>query len=163
MTNTKLGRAGRTRIIRGRLATSADGIRLHAWWCPAKGSDTGASLIAMAMPATSSHRGGSILKLRKHLGVSVLIIDYPAMAKAKAARPSKGCYQAADGIRFASDEKKIGCEQGQSSTAARSAAAIGPIWRAQGHRALVLIKTFHVHAGCRVGFVLVAAGAEAHC
>src|SRR4051812_41396734 len=56
--------------------TSADGTRVHAWWCPAKNSDQ-ALLYSHGNAGNLSHRGNSIVKLRDRLGVSVLIFDYP--------------------------------------------------------------------------------------
>src|ERR1019366_4276399 len=54
---------------------SADGTRIHAWWCPAKDSNE-AILYCHGNGGNLSHRGGSIVKLRAIMKASVLIIDY---------------------------------------------------------------------------------------
>src|SRR5437764_500494 len=75
--------------------TSADGTALHAWWCPAKDSDT-ALLYFHGNAGNLSHRGNSILKLREILRASVLIIDYPGFGKSEGSPSEQGCYQSAD-------------------------------------------------------------------
>src|SRR5581483_2848157 len=46
--------------------TSADGTRIHAWWCPATDSDQ-ALLYCHGNAGNLSHRGNSLLKLREIL------------------------------------------------------------------------------------------------
>jgi fermentation-respiration switch protein FrsA (DUF1100 family) len=74
---------------------TADGTRIHAWWCPHPGA-AGALLYCHGNAGNLSHRAGSVAALQQRLGVSVLIFDYPGYGKS-AGRPSeKGCYAAAD-------------------------------------------------------------------
>ncbi len=74
---------------------SADGNRLCAWWLPCPGSER--SLLYLHGNAGNlSDRGDSIIKLRKHLDTSVLIVDYPGYGKSAGEPSEAGCYLAAD-------------------------------------------------------------------
>ncbi len=74
---------------------SADGTRLHAWWCPRDGAD-GAVLYCHGNAGNLSYRGGAVTKWQEYLNFSVLIFDYPGYGKS-AGKPSEaGCYAAAD-------------------------------------------------------------------
>src|ERR1700731_4356918 len=68
--------------------TSADGTRIHAWWCPADSDQ--AMLYCHGNAGNLSHRGVSILNMRKLLGVSVLIIDYPGYGKSEGSPTEQG-------------------------------------------------------------------------
>jgi fermentation-respiration switch protein FrsA (DUF1100 family) len=85
---------------------SADGNRLGAWWLPCPGSER--SLLYMHGNAGNlSHRGSSIVKLRKWLDVSVLIVDYPGYGKSSGAPSEAGCYAAGDaGYEYLVSQKK---------------------------------------------------------
>jgi uncharacterized protein len=75
--------------------TSCDGTKIHGWWCPAPNSPR-ALLFLHGNQGNLSLRGQSILKIREHLGVSVLIIDYPGYGKSSGSPSEIGCYNAAD-------------------------------------------------------------------
>jgi fermentation-respiration switch protein FrsA (DUF1100 family) len=74
---------------------SADGTNIHAWWLPCPEAKS-ALLYLHGNAGNLSWRGRSILKVREHLGVSVLIIDYPGYGKSEGRPSEQGCYQAAD-------------------------------------------------------------------
>ena len=74
---------------------TADGVRIHGWWCPQEGA-TGAVLYSHGNAGNLSHRGPGIRHWQEHFGESVLIFDYPGYGKS-AGKPSEaGCYAAAD-------------------------------------------------------------------
>jgi fermentation-respiration switch protein FrsA (DUF1100 family) len=78
---------------------SADGTRIHAWWCPPEGWEPahGATLYCHGNYGNLSQRGQSILRWQAPpLRQAVLIFDYPGYGKS-AGKPSEaGCYAAAD-------------------------------------------------------------------
>lgn len=74
---------------------NADGNTIHAWWLPCAGAKQ-ALLYFHGNAGNLSHRGGSILKLRDWLTVSVLIIDYPGYGKSTGSPSETGCYQAGE-------------------------------------------------------------------
>src|SRR5262249_23300650 len=78
---------------------SADGTRIHAWWCPPDGWEAphGATLYCHGNYGNLSQRGQSILRWQAPpLRQAVLIFDYPGYGKS-AGKPSEaGCYAAAD-------------------------------------------------------------------
>ncbi len=122
--------------------TSADGTRIHAWWCPCPGSSE-ALLYLHGNAGNLSHRGGSILKLRQLLATSVLIIDYPGYGKSEGSPSEAGCYQAGDAAyEWLVGQQKIDPHEillyGNSLG---GGVAVELATRCE-HRALVLVKTF---------------------
>lgn len=75
--------------------TTADGTRIHAWFCPHP-TAKGALLYCHGNAGNLSHRGGSIVKLREILHASVLIFDYPGYGKSDGRPTEQGCYQAGE-------------------------------------------------------------------
>ena len=65
---------------------SSDGTSIHAWWFPQPNS-TGAILLCHGNAGNLSHWAGRALTLRKTLGQSVLIFDYPGYGKSE--RPAQ--------------------------------------------------------------------------
>lgn len=78
--------------------TSADGTRLHAWWCPLSGGEsaTEAMLFCHGNAGNLSHRAWLIADWHKHLRMPVLIFDYPGYGKSAGSPSEAGCYAAAD-------------------------------------------------------------------
>jgi fermentation-respiration switch protein FrsA (DUF1100 family) len=121
---------------------SADGTRLHAWWCPRIGSDD-VILLCHGNGGNLSHRGNTLLKLRESFNSSVLIFDYPGYGKSEGSPSEKGCYQAADAAydwlikdkQFAPKNVILYGESLGGGVATELASR-------RDHRALVLIKTF---------------------
>jgi uncharacterized protein len=121
---------------------SADGTRLHAWWCPAADSDQ-AILYFHGNAGNLSWRGGSIVKLRNHLKISVLIVDYPGYGKSEGAPTEQGCYQAADAAYdWLTAEKKIAPRKISLYGASLGGGVAVDLASRKEHRALILIKTF---------------------
>jgi fermentation-respiration switch protein FrsA (DUF1100 family) len=122
--------------------TSADGTRLHAWWCPAKDSDL-ALLYCHGNAGNVSHRGNSILKLREKLNTSILIVDYPGFGKSEGSPTEQGCYEAADAAyAWLTDDRKIPAKKVILYGGSLGGGVITDLASRQDHRALVLIKTF---------------------
>jgi len=74
---------------------TADGETVHGWWLEEPGADR-TLLYLHGNAGNLSHRGGSIVKLRRLLKTSVLIMDYPGYGKSTGQPTERGCYQAAD-------------------------------------------------------------------
>lgn len=79
---------------------TADGTRLHAWWCPvesaANNHNTGALLYCHGNAGNLSFRAYAIPSWHKFLHVPVLIFDYPGYGKSAGKPSEKGFYAAAD-------------------------------------------------------------------
>ena len=75
--------------------TSAAGDRLVGWWLPCPGSER-TILYFHGNAGNLSHRGNSIVKMRKLLNAAVFIIDYPGYGKSSGSPTEAGAYQAAD-------------------------------------------------------------------
>ncbi len=78
---------------------SADGNRLHAWWCPsaepaATAYDT--LLYLHGNGGNLSYWGKAVTSWRKQLGTSILIVDYPGYGHSQGRPSETGCYAAAD-------------------------------------------------------------------
>jgi fermentation-respiration switch protein FrsA (DUF1100 family) len=122
--------------------TSSDSTRIHGWWCPDTTSDV-ALLYCHGNAGNVSHRGGSIVKLRKELACSVLIIDYPGFGKSEGKPTEPGCYAAADAAyQWLVDEKKCAPKKIVLYGASLGGGVITDLASRKDHRALVLIKTF---------------------
>ncbi len=123
------------------LAT-ADGTRIHAWWCPAQGSDQ-ALLYFHGNAGNLSHRGASIVKVRDLLGVSVLILDYPGYGKCGGSPSEVGCYQSADAAyNWMVEKKKIAPSKILLYGASLGGGVATELASRKDHRALILVKTF---------------------
>lgn len=87
--------------------TSKGGTPLHAWWC-ARPESNGAVLYLHGNAGNLSHRGGSILKLRELLKMSVLIVDYPGYGKSRGRPSEAGCYAAGQaGYDWLVEQQKV--------------------------------------------------------
>jgi fermentation-respiration switch protein FrsA (DUF1100 family) len=77
---------------------SADGSRIHAWWCPPESwkPAQGATLHCHGNAGNISHRGGSIASWQQALNQAVLIFDYPGYGRSTGKPSETGCYAAAD-------------------------------------------------------------------
>ena len=122
--------------------TTADGTRIHTWWCPVSDSDQ-AILYCHGNAGNLSHRGGSIVKLSRILGASVLIIDYPGYGKSEGIPTEQGCYQAADAAyAWLHEEKKIAPHKIMLYGASLGGGVVTDLATRKDHRALILVKTF---------------------
>jgi uncharacterized protein len=70
------------------------GVRVVGWWLPCPDSDK-TLIYCHGNGGNLSHRGGSMLKLRKLLDTSVFIIGYPGYGKSQGSPTEAGCYEAA--------------------------------------------------------------------
>ncbi len=83
---------------------SADGTRLHAWWCPTAsggrqppGNESrGAMLYCHGNAGNLSHRADAIRDWQKEMGGAVLIFDYPGYGRSEGKPSEAGCYAAAE-------------------------------------------------------------------
>jgi fermentation-respiration switch protein FrsA (DUF1100 family) len=122
--------------------TSADGTRLHAWWCPDAKSEQ-AILYFHGNAGNLSWRGGSIVKLRNLLNLSVLIVDYPGYGKSEGSPSEQGCYLAADAAYdWLTAEKKIVPHKVSLYGASLGGGVAVDLASRKEHRALILVKTF---------------------
>jgi uncharacterized protein len=122
--------------------TSADGTRLHAWWCPSKDSEL-ALLYCHGNAGNLSQRGGSVITMRNLLHTSVLIIDYPGYGKSEGSPSEQGCYLAADAAyAWLTAEKKIAPGNILLYGASLGGGVAVDLASRKDHRALILVKTF---------------------
>jgi fermentation-respiration switch protein FrsA (DUF1100 family) len=119
-----------------------DGTHIHAWWSPVKGCDE-ALLYCHGNAGNLSHRGPTVAEINKHLGMSVLIIDYPGFGKSEGAPSEEGCYQAADaGYTWLTDTKHIAPNKIILHGHSLGGGVVTDLASRKDHRALVLVKTF---------------------
>jgi fermentation-respiration switch protein FrsA (DUF1100 family) len=74
---------------------TADGTKIHAWWCPQEGAQ-GALLYCHGNGGNLSMRARWFGELQQGLNVSVLAIDYPGYGKSDGRPSEQGCYAAAE-------------------------------------------------------------------
>lgn len=122
--------------------TSADGNRIGAWWLPCPGSER-STLYLHGNAGNLSHRGNSIVKLRKKLNSSVLIIDYPGYGKSTGSPSESGCYHAADaGYDFLVNEKKCAPEKMILYGGSLGGGVAIDLATRKPHQAVCVVKTF---------------------
>jgi len=122
--------------------TSADGNRLGAWWLPCSGSER--SLLYLHGNAGNlSDRGDSILKIRKQLATSVLIVDYPGYGKSTGVPSESGCYHAADaGYEFLVDQQHCDPKQLLLFGGSLGGSVAIDLAIRKPQRALIVVKSF---------------------
>ncbi len=118
---------------------SADGTRIHAWWCPQRGAQD-ALLFCHGNASNLSHRQ-RLKQVWRGLGLSVLIFDYPGFGRSEGQPSEAGCYAAADAAydwltRQLPAERIVLFGWSLGGGVATDLAA------RRAHRALVLFKTF---------------------
>ncbi|HXG11943.1 MAG TPA: alpha/beta hydrolase [Gemmataceae bacterium] len=125
---------------------SADGTRLHAWWCPPEGWEPvhGATLYCHGNAGNLSHRGESILRWqRPPLRQAVLIFDYPGYGKSEGKPTEAGCYAAADAAYdWLVREKQVPPERLLLYGGSLGGAVATDLAVRRPHRALVLVSAF---------------------
>jgi fermentation-respiration switch protein FrsA (DUF1100 family) len=122
--------------------TTADGVRLHAWWLPVPGSK-GALLYCHGNAGNLSFRGQSITALAQVLGESVLIFDYPGYGKSEGRPSEKGCYAAADAAYdWLTQTQGIAAENIILYGKSLGGGVAVELATRRPHRALILAKTF---------------------
>jgi fermentation-respiration switch protein FrsA (DUF1100 family) len=121
---------------------SADGTRLHAWWCPFHDSKD-AVLLAHGNGGNLSHRGWLVDQIQNVLRVSVLIFDYPGYGKSEGRPSEQGCYAAADAAYdWLTTTQKISPERIILYGESLGGGVMVELASRRPHRALVLERTF---------------------
>jgi pimeloyl-ACP methyl ester carboxylesterase len=121
--------------------TTADGVRLHAWWLPVKDSQ-GALLYCHGNGGNLSMRGPAILAQARELDVSVLIFDYPGYGKSEGRPGEQACYAAADAAYDWLTTQGIAPEEIILYGKSLGGGVATELATRRPHRALVLAKTF---------------------
>lgn len=125
--------------------TSADGTRIHAWWCPTENwsPEQGATLNCHGNAGNLSHRAGSIARWQKELNQAVLIFDYPGYGKSKGAPSEAGCYAAADAAYdWLVNEQKVPAERILLYGGSLGGGVAVDLASRRAHRGMVLVSTF---------------------
>ncbi len=93
--------------------TISKGVSIHAWWCSPKDwtVEKGAMLFCHGNAGNLSHRGDRIRLFHEHLGLAVMIFDYPGYGKSTGKPSEKGCYESAEVARDWILEKGIAPEK----------------------------------------------------
>jgi fermentation-respiration switch protein FrsA (DUF1100 family) len=121
---------------------SADGTRIHAWWCPVEGAK-GAVLYCHGNAGNLSQRSGSIAALQKALKESVLIFDYPGYGKSGGKPSEAGCYAAGDAAyQWLVDKQHIPADRILLYGGSMGGGVAVDLAARKPCRALILFKTF---------------------
>lgn len=78
---------------------SADGNRLHAWWCPNDANATPGHKTILVLHGNGGNLSlwaGALANWQRHMGVAALIVDYPGYGRSEGTPSEAGCYVAAD-------------------------------------------------------------------
>jgi len=122
--------------------TCTDDTCIHGWWLPSTGAKS-ALLYFHGNAGNLSWRGKSVVKLRDHLGVSVLIVDYPGYGKSQGRPSEHGCYECADtAYNWLVDHEGIAPENILIYGKSLGGGVAVDLARRKEHRALILVKTF---------------------
>jgi fermentation-respiration switch protein FrsA (DUF1100 family) len=119
---------------------SADGTRIHAWWCPVPEAKA-ALLYCHGNAGNLSYRQEAIAELRQVVGVSVLIFDYPGFGRSEGKPGESACYQAADAA-YDWLAQRVPPEQIILFGKSLGGAIATDLAVRKPHGALVLVKTF---------------------
>ncbi len=122
--------------------TTAQGTRIHAWWCPVEGA-SGALLYCHGNAGNLSQRASSITGLQKVLNESILIFDYPGYGKSSGRPSEAGCYAAADAAYdWLVEKQKVPPEKVLIYGNSLGGGVAVDLASRKPHRALILLKTF---------------------
>jgi uncharacterized protein len=126
---------------------SADGTRLHAWWCPVENPTdnhtTGALLYCHGNAGNLSHRAFAIPSWQQALQLPVLIFDYPGYGKSAGKPGEKQCYAAADAAYdWLTQTKGVSGDQIVIYGGSLGGGVAVDLASRRPHRALILAKTF---------------------
>jgi fermentation-respiration switch protein FrsA (DUF1100 family) len=123
---------------------SADGTRLHAWWCPGDGwaPSRGALLFCDGNYGNLSRWGEAVLPLQEIFG-ALLLIDYPGYGRS-AGRPSEaGCYAAAEAAyAWLTDKRQVPAGRLTFFGVSLGGGVVTELATRRDHRALVLVSTY---------------------
>jgi len=132
---------------------TADGTRIHGWWCPihpplpqgggrgGRDEATGALLYCHGNAGNLSHRTLGLVAWLKHLRLPVFIFDYPGYGKSDGKPTEKGCYAAADAAYdWLTQSKKILPERILVYGSSLGGGVAVDLVSRKAHRALILSK-----------------------
>jgi fermentation-respiration switch protein FrsA (DUF1100 family) len=121
---------------------TADGTRLHAWWLPCEGA-SGAVLCCHGNAGNLSYMGPVLADLRRGLGESVLVVDYPGYGRSTGRPSEAGCYAAADAAYdWLTGTKQVAPERVVLYGESLGGGVVVDVASRRPHRALVLVSTF---------------------
>jgi len=126
---------------------TADGTRLHAWWCPVENATddkvAGALLYCHGNAGNLSHRAFAIPNWQRSLHLPVLIFDYPGYGKSAGKPSEKQCYAAADAAYdWLTQTKGVPGDQILIYGGSLGGGVAVDLASRRPHRALILAKTF---------------------
>jgi fermentation-respiration switch protein FrsA (DUF1100 family) len=124
---------------------SADGTRIHAWWCPTANwnPSQGAVLYCHGNAGNLSHRSASIARWQEQLGQAVLIFDYPGYGRSTGKPSEAGCYAAADAAYdWLVQSQKVPPEDILLYGGSLGGGVAVDVANRRPHRALILVSTF---------------------
>jgi fermentation-respiration switch protein FrsA (DUF1100 family) len=124
---------------------TADGTRVHAWWCPLDGwqPGQGAVLYCHGNAGNLSHRATSVKRWLRELDKPVLIFDYPGYGRSDGSPNEAGCYAAGDAAYdWLIETQKVPPEQIILYGGSLGGGVAVELASRRPHRALVLVKTF---------------------
>jgi fermentation-respiration switch protein FrsA (DUF1100 family) len=121
---------------------SADGTRIHAWWCPYEGA-RGAMLYCHGNAGNLSQRAGAVAELQRILREAVLIFDYPGYGRSGGKPTEAGCYAAANAAYdWLVDHQHITPKDILIYGGSMGGGVAVDLASRKPHRALLLYKTF---------------------
>lgn len=124
---------------------TADGARLHAWWCPTVNWEPaqGALLYCHGNAGNLSYRSSSVVQWHEAFGVAVLIFDYPGYGKSEGSPSEAGCYAAADAAyAWLTQEQRVPADQILIYGKSLGAGVAVDLASRHPHQALILAKAF---------------------
>jgi fermentation-respiration switch protein FrsA (DUF1100 family) len=128
--------------VRDLTLRTADGIPVHARWCPRTGA-AGAVIYCHGNGGNLEIRARPVRELGRALGESVLIFDYPGYGTSGGTVTEASCYAAADAAYdWLTRERGMSPERILIFGESLGGGVAVDLASRQPHRALVLVKTF---------------------
>jgi fermentation-respiration switch protein FrsA (DUF1100 family) len=124
---------------------TADGTRIHAWWCPIENwrPEQGALLYCHGNAGNVSCRGPMIANWQREMNSSVLIFDYPGFGKSEGKPGEAGCYAAANtAYEWLVQTKQVPPDRLLIYGGSLGGGVAVDLASRRLHRALILFKTF---------------------